>query len=89
MVVYGYGLIYSTLLGVLLRFFGGKLSPILVSCSLKKIVCLYGYSLSTFLGICPLCVMPSPVLHWLLILYGMLNSTALILANLHAEAAKL
>mgnify|MGYP000903969165 CR=1 FL=1 len=29
-VVYGYGLIYPTLLGILLRFFGSKLSPIVV-----------------------------------------------------------
>lgn len=45
--------------------------------------------MSTFLGICVFCIIPSPVLHWLLILYGTINSTALILANLHSEAALL
>lgn len=40
-VVYGYGILYSLLVGTFLRFFGGKLNPIVVlNCLLRSFACM-------------------------------------------------
>lgn len=80
--VYGYGLVFSNILWLTLYLAKSDIRPV-------QLMCLYGYSLSSFLGICLICIIPSPVLHWLLAAYGTLNSTALIISNLQAEVEKM
>lgn len=76
--IYGYGIVFSNIIWLTLYLFKSNTKPI-------DVMCLYGYSLSSFLGICLICIIPSPVLHWLLAAYGTLNSTALIISNLQSE----
>ena len=48
-------------------------------------ICLYGYSLSSFILVLVLCSIPSDIFHWLLMLYGVLNSSAFLIMNLNSE----
>jgi hypothetical protein len=47
-------------------------------------ICIYGYSFSCFIPIFLLCIIPVPVLQWLLIAYGMINTSAFLILNLRA-----
>lgn len=46
-------------------------------------LCLYGYSLSVFVPILILCVIPTSILQWLLMIYGILNSTLFLILNMN------
>ena len=48
-------------------------------------ICLYGYSLSCFIPILILCIIPTHILQWILMVYGMVNSTLFLLLNLRTE----
>lgn len=48
-------------------------------------ICLYGYSLSSFLLVLILCIVPSNIFHWLLMLYGIINSSAFLIMNINQE----
>lgn len=78
LVVYGVGFGLPLALGLLLRYFRSETT-------IAQLVCLYGYSLGCFVAILPLCVVPSNLLQWLLISYGVLNSTAFLILNLDTE----
>ena len=45
-------------------------------------MCIYGYSFACFIAIFLLCIIPAGWLHWLLMIYGMLNSIAFLVFNL-------
>jgi hypothetical protein len=46
------------------------------------LICIYGYSFGCFILVFLLCIIPIPWLHWLLMIYGMVNSTAFLVLNL-------
>lgn len=78
LLVYTAGFGLPLALGLLLRYFQSRVTPI-------QLICLYGYSMSCTIVILILCALPSGVLHWLLMLYGLINSTAFLLLNLLDE----
>lgn len=47
-----------------------------------KLICLYGYSFGCFLAIFLLCIIPWGWLHWILMVYGMVNSIAFLILNM-------
>lgn len=47
-------------------------------------ICTYGYSLSCFIPIFLLCIIPIEALQWILIAYGMINTTMFLIFNLKA-----
>lgn len=50
-----------------------------------QVICLYGYSLSVFLPILVLCVIPVSFLQWILMIYGIINSTVFLIFNMNTE----
>ena len=50
-------------------------------------LCIYGYTLSIFVPISVLCVIPSNLLRWLLVLIGGAISAIFLLSNFHAHLA--
>lgn len=40
----------------------------------SQLICIYGYSFGCFIIIFLLCIIPAGWLHWLLMIYGMVNS---------------
>lgn len=52
---------------------------------LVDIVCLYGYSLATFVPVSLVCVVPSSALRWVVIALGCASSSAFILSNVYAH----
>ncbi|KAG8466150.1 hypothetical protein KFE25_001906 [Diacronema lutheri] len=48
---------------------------------LVDVVCMYGYSLASFVPISLLCVLPSPLLRWILISLGCAASAAFLVSN--------
>lgn len=52
-------------------------------------ICLYGYSFSCFIPIFLLCIIPVQVLQWLLIAYGMINTSVFLIFNLKAYLSEL
>ena len=52
---------------------------------LMQIICLYGYSLGCLIPILILCIIPTNILQWILIVYGLINSTLFLVMNLKAE----
>lgn len=52
-------------------------------------ICIYGYSFSCFIPIFLLCIIPVPVLQWLLIAYGMVNTSVFLIFNLKAYLSEL
>ncbi len=47
-----------------------------------KLICIYGYSFGCFVLVFLLCIVPAVWLHWLLMVYGTLNSIAFLVLNL-------
>jgi hypothetical protein len=76
LIVYSLGIGFPLVLGLLLGLFQSIVTPI-------QVICLYGYSLSSFILVLILCVIPSNIFHWLLMLYGVLNSSAFLIMNLN------
>lgn len=52
---------------------------------LVDVICMYGYSLATFVPISLLCVLPSPLLRWIMISLGCAASAAFLLSNVHTH----
>jgi hypothetical protein len=77
-IVYSLGIGFPLVLGLVLGLFQSSVSPI-------QVICLYGYSLSSFILVLLLCIIPSDIFHWLLMLYGILNSSAFLIMNLNQE----
>merc|ERR1712087_752796 len=78
MVVYSYVSVLPLVLWLLLRYFEA-------SKRLADILCIYGYTLSIFVPISVLCVLPSEFLRWLLVFLGGAISGIFLLSNLHAH----
>jgi hypothetical protein len=77
-VIYGVGFAFPVVLALMMKFFGSKVSVV-------QVICIYGYSFSCFVAILLLCVVPWGWLHWILIVYGILNSSAFLLLNLETR----
>jgi hypothetical protein len=52
---------------------------------LVDVVCLYGYSLATFVPVSLLCTLPSTLLRWLLLSLGCAASAAFLLSNVYTH----
>lgn len=72
----GFGL--PVLLGFVLRYFQSRVTIV-------QLICLYGYSMSCTIVVLVLCAFPNSILHWLLMLYALVNSTAFLTLNLIDE----
>ena len=79
-VVYSYVTLLPLLFWMLLRYYEA-------SKKLVDVLCIYGYTLSVFVPISILCVIPSNLLRWLLILVGGGISAVFLLSNFHAHIA--
>ena len=82
-VVYSFGFGVPTVLYFVMKFFGcSRLTLPEVIFSKIQTICIYGYSLSCFIPIFLLCIIPVPALQWILIAYGMINTTIFLVFNL-------
>ena len=79
-VVYSYVTILPLLFWMLLRYYEA-------SKRLVDVLCIYGYTLSVFIPISILCVIPNNPLRWLLVLVGGGVSAIFLLSNFHAHLA--
>jgi hypothetical protein len=79
-VIYGYVTLLPLLFWLLLRYFEA-------SKRLVDVLCIYGYTLSIFIPISVLCVVPSNVLRWVLLIGGGVISAIFLLSNFHAHLA--
>ena len=79
-VVYLYVTLLPMLFWMLLRYWEA-------SKKLVDVLCIYGYTLVIFIPISILCVVPSNILRWLLVLIGGLVSAVFLLSNFHAHMA--
>merc|ERR1719399_404195 len=79
-VVYSYVTLLPLLFWMLLRYYEA-------SKKLVDVLCIYGYTLSIFVPISLLCVIPSNLLRWLLMLAGGAISAVFLLSNFHAHLA--
>jgi len=79
-VIYSYVTLLPLLFWLLLRYYEA-------SKKLVDVLCIYGYTLSVFVPISILCVIPSNLLRWLLVLIGGVVSAIFLLSNFHAHLA--
>jgi len=79
-VIYAYVTLLPLLFWLLLRYYEAAKK-------LVDVLCIYGYTLSIFVPISVLCVLPSNVLRWLLVLIGGGISAVFLLSNFHAHLA--
>lgn len=70
------------LISVLTKIFGAKIS-------VAPVICIYGYSYTIFLPIIIVCSIPSNLLQWILLAYGIVSSTSLIIMNLGKALASI
>jgi len=79
-VVYSYVTLLPLLFWLLLRYYEA-------SKKLVDVICIYGYTLSAFVPISVLCVIPSNLLRWILVLGGGAVSAVFLLSNFHSHLA--
>lgn len=79
-VIYSYVTLLPLLFWMLLRYYEA-------SKKLVDVLCIYGYTLSVFVPISVLCVLPNNFLRWLLVLLGGAVSAVFLLSNFHAHLA--
>mmetsp|Transcript_10750 Transcript_10750/g.21798 ORF Transcript_10750/g.21798 Transcript_10750/m.21798 type:complete len:293 (-) Transcript_10750:155-1033(-) len=79
-VVYSYVTLLPLLFWLLLRYYEA-------SKKLADVLCIYGYTVAIFVPISILCVAPSNLLRWLLVLLGGAISSIFLLSNFHAHLA--
>lgn len=77
-VIYAYVTLLPLLFWMVLRYYEA-------SKKLVDVLCIYGYTLSIFMPISVLCVLPSNLLRWLLVLVGGAISAIFLLSNFHAH----
>jgi len=79
-VIYSYVTLLPLLFWLLLRYYEA-------SKKLADVLCIYGYTMAIFVPISVLCVLPSNLLRWLLVLLGGAISSIFLLSNFHAHLA--
>jgi len=79
-VIYAYVTLLPILFWILLRYYEAPKK-------LVDVLCIYGYTLSVFVPISVLCVLPSNLLRWMLLLVGGGLSAIFVLSNFHAHLA--
>jgi len=79
-VIYSYVTLLPLLFWLLLRYYEA-------SKKLADVLCIYGYTMAIFVPISFLCVLPSNLLRWLLVLLGGAISSIFLLSNFHAHLA--
>ncbi len=77
-VIYSYVSVLPLLCWALLRYYEATRR-------LVDVLCIYGYTLSVFVPISVLCVLPSDLLRWALVLAGGAISAVFLLSNFHAH----
>jgi hypothetical protein len=76
--IYGFGFLVPIGLAFMMRIFDSHVGYI-------QIICLYGYSMTCFIPVTLLCIIPSDAAKWLFLLYGLVNSTGFLVINLWKE----
>jgi len=76
--VYGFGFAFPVALALLMRFFGSKMV-------IAHVICVYGYSLTTFIPVSMICAIPSASVQWFAMMYGIGISTIFLLMNFNTE----
>jgi len=79
-VIYLYVTLLPLLFWLLLRYYEA-------SKKLVDVLCIYGYTMAIFVPISILCVLPSNLLRWLIVLLGGVISSVFLLSNFHAHLA--
>lgn len=79
-VIYSYVTLLPLLFWLLLRYYEA-------SKKLVDVLCIYGYTMTIFVPISVLCVVPSDLLRWILVLAGGAISSVFLLSNFHAHLA--
>jgi hypothetical protein len=79
-VIYSYVTLLPLIFWLLLRYYEA-------SKKLADVLCIYGYTMAIFVPISILCVLPSNLLRWLVVLYGGVVSSIFLLSNFHAHLA--
>lgn len=79
-VIYSYVTLLPLLFWLLLRYYEA-------SKKLADVLCIYGYTMAIFIPVTVLCVLPSNLLRWLLVLLGGAISSIFLLSNFHAHLA--
>ena len=79
-VIYSYVTLLPLLFWLLLRYYEA-------SKKLVDVLCIYGYTMTIFVPISVLCVVPSDLLRWILVLVGGAISSIFLLSNFHAHLA--
>ncbi|KRW99749.1 hypothetical protein PPERSA_07826 [Pseudocohnilembus persalinus] len=80
--VYGVGIAEPIILYIMMKIFN---SPLL----LMQTICLYGYSLSCFIIVTPLCILPYSLLQYILLGYGLLSSSIFMIRNIRVQIMEL
>jgi hypothetical protein len=82
-IVYSFGFGFPFALHLIIKILGGtKLTLADVAYFDIQIICIYGYSFSCTIPIFLLCIIPVQGLQWLLIAYGIINTTVFLINNL-------
>ena len=79
--IYGIGFITPFIMVIIMRCFGGKNSYI-------SALCIYGYSYSIFIPVILLCSSGYAAAQWIVLSYGVFQSTSFIIVNYWRELGK-
>jgi hypothetical protein len=75
LLIYFIGFFVPIFITVLSKIFGAKLN-------MAPVICVYGYSTTIFLPITIICSVPSSILQWILLGYGIISSSSLIIMSI-------
>lgn len=84
LIVYGFGFGLPLVIYFVTKFLGSRVFslPEVIFCY-NQLICIYGYSFSCFIVVFLLCIVPWGWLHWILMVYGMVNSIGFLVLNMN------
>jgi hypothetical protein len=84
LIVYGFGFGLPVVIYFVAKFLGSKCFSLPeVTLGQFQLICIYGYSFTCFIVVFLICIVPWSWLHWILMIYGMLNSIAFLILNMN------
>lgn len=82
LLIYFIGFFVPIFITLLSKLFGAKLD-------IAPVICVYGYSYTIFLPITIICSIPSQLLQWLLLAYGLISSSSLFIMSISKSLAEI
>ena len=82
LLIYFIGFFVPIFITLLSKLFGAKLD-------IAPVICIYGYSYTIFLPITIICSIPSQLLQWLLLVYGLISSSSLFIMSISKSLAEI